>query len=287
MKQFFLPEMTSTLARRHVLRSILIAWILLGAACPRRGPEIQRLPGVTAEALLQSLVHQAALRRSAVGLLRIDYVGQDGLFKGKADIAIQRATKLRIELRSFFGQPAATLANDGQNFVFLDSQAMQARCGDVDDPMLQTLLPGGLSAQDTVAALLGTVALPQLESDAPVAVAYIKPEPGETFALRWMSRQQEYILGLDASGSRLLRLRQRDRQSPVYWEVMFSDFRQGPLGDLAQQGEIAWSDRVGRLRWRWQEQSLNMGERRAEFWRPPVPPGFSSSTCGKSLNDDG
>ena len=258
----------------RLLTLCLLSFLLL-SSCVKPAHNIVTIEGKSAEQVRQSLLQQSAQRQRLTGLIHIDYIGTEGLFKGDADFALERPRHLRMSLRSFFGQPLASLASDGKQLVFVDSRSMQVRCGPVDDPQLRDVLPGGLALEQTTAAMLGSLALPQLPKTQTSLLQYFPPLIEGHVALRWMSAEVEIIIETDAKARHLLSLRHIERRKQIWWKLQFSHYEESKFGAFPRQAELSWSDQRGRLRWRWKDFVLNPTQKPEAFWQLQLPAGYA------------
>ncbi len=267
------------------IAAMALGFVLLFSACPRPRHQVVRFADKSAAQVLQSLLRQSAQRQRLSGLLRIEYLGTDGLFKGDADLAIERPDRLRMSLRSFFGQPLIGLASDGQRLVFVDNTHMQVRCAPKNSPQIRALLPGGLSLQQTIAVMLGGLALPQLDAQQARRVQYFPPLEKDDLAIRWMSARLEIIVETDLQVKKIKLIRVIDRATQVWWRLRFTKFTRTATGPFAQEASLSWSDRRGRLRWRWRDFDLNPQVRQAQFWTLQMPAGFTlEEGCNGGVN---
>lgn len=251
----------------------LVGALLLGAlaACPRPAPAPPRLAQLEAAQLLEQLHRGGLQHRQAVGLVALEYTAVDGFFRGQADVAACRPAQLRIELRSFFGQPAGALASDGQQFVFVDNLAQRVVQGATDAPALQQLLPLGLPLEATVSLLLG--ALPPLP---PGRTGYIAPTEGAALALEHRTADGVWLLNLGEQGAPLRAARHLDSHGTQRYAVHFTAHRVLAGLRFPTAGEVEVAGRAGSVRWRWEEVELNGEPLPEEAWQLQIPPGYPS-----------
>jgi len=256
-------------------RACLLGGLIACLGCPRPAPEIPTFGGVPAPQLLASVAREAAAHQQAVGATRIDYLASDGFFRGDADIAAARRALLRVELRSFFGQPAYAVAADGEQFVFIDNLASAAIRGPVSSPRLGQLLPLPLPADVTVALLLG--ALPPLPEG---TTRYAPPPEGSALALEHQTEQGIWRFGLGEKGEPLMTAALSDRAGAEQLAVRYTDHRAVGGVTFPHAGEVRASGRAGAVRWRWREVEVNGEALPAEVWTLTVPPGYRLENAG-------
>lgn len=241
---------------------------LLGSGCPHRAPPPRALPGLSAEQALATLRRQAEAYQRAVGRLQLSYLASDGLFKGEADLALERPRRLRVELRSFFGQPLLALAVDDDRFVFVDNGARRAVRGPTADVRLQGLLPVPVPAEVAVALLLGTI--PPLP---PGGTRYAPAPPDAAAALEHQAGLDRWVIEVLEPGL-LTRAVAFHPGAGSGYAARLADHASITGLAFPRAGELAPAAARGAVRWRWHEIALNGQALDPETWTLAVPPGF-------------
>ncbi|MFH1810212.1 MAG: hypothetical protein ABIJ09_15810 [Pseudomonadota bacterium] len=247
--------------------------VLTTSGCPHPASPIPRLAGVEPADLLARLQVAWDKPRQAVGLVLLEYLASDGFFRGEADVAVQRPRNLRIELRSFFGQPAGALVCDGRRYTFVDNTRAISQSGPLDDPALRALLPLGLDATTTVSLLLG--GLPAL---GPGSTSYIKPQRPPHLALRHDDEAGRWLLELDDRAERLLQVEHQDSRGDLRFRARFDGADSRGTVRFSRKGEVEVRGRAGAVSWAWKDVELDGEALPAEAWQLNLP--------GSSSDDD-
>ena len=250
--------------------AIALALLVTAAACPRLERPPPELAGQSPEQALAELVHSGRAHRQAIGLVRIDYLAGDGVFRGDADVAVARPGQLRFELRSFFGQPLLALAVDGPQFAYVDNGATAIVRGSSAAGRLRQILPLALAPDLAVPLLLGSV--PDLGAG---TVGYIRPEVAGAVGLEVIGSTAQWRLEIDERSHALLRVARSDRSGRRDFVARLADH--AAVGGVAfpRRGEIEVAGRAGAVRWHWLQVEVNGAPLDAALWQLAIPTGYS------------
>ncbi|MBN2362020.1 MAG: DUF4292 domain-containing protein [Deltaproteobacteria bacterium] len=246
-----------------------LALVALIAACPRPARPPPQLAGMSAEQALSVLGRGAREHVQAIGQVRIEYLAGDGVFNGEADLAVARPGRLRLELRSFFGQPLLALAVDGQRFTYVDNGATAVVRGDTRATRLRQLIPLALPPELAVPLLLGAV--PDL---GPGAVRYTRPEVAGAVALEQVGADAIWIVEVDERSRALVRVARFDQRRDRQFAVRLRDH--AALGGIAfpRSGRIEVAGRAGAVVWRWSRVEVNGAQLDPALWSLLIPAGY-------------
>lgn len=252
------------------MRVVSALALLTLAACPRPERPPPALAGQTAEQALASLVHTGRSHRQAIGLVRIDYLASDGVFRGDADVAVARPGQLRFDLRSFFGQPMLALAVDGPQFVYVDNSATAVVRGSSASGRLRQLLPLALPPELAVPLLLGSV--PDLGAG---AASYARAEAAGAVAIELVGAAAIWRVEIDERSHALVRVVRSDRSGRGEFAARLTDH--AAVGGVAfpRRGEIEVAGRAGAVRWHWRQVEVNGGPLEPSLWQLSIPMGYS------------
>lgn len=206
--------------------------LLLAALCACRVPP----PDYGAEgpladaALLHSRVQaRGALFRSLRGEAKSRVYNPKGSVKLQDLLAIERPDKLRVDALSFFGQPLASLASDGQRFAYLDIENNRYYRGVPSAANVGRFLPLKIAPADIVALFLGD--LPPI-SDRAVPELALVPE-GYTLSLRDPESGETIIATISPQSAQPLAVRALSASGDPLWLARFDDFQErGPPREI-------------------------------------------------------
>ena len=141
-----------------------LAVALLAVSCRTPAPLSSPQPLATGDprpvAWMASLARSAESRQALRAHSRLALDSPDLRFRRPQRLLVQRPAGLRVEVFGLFGQVAAVLVTDGQQFEWLDASRGEVEQGVVDDQLLWRLARIDLSPGEAVAVLLG-VPLPR------------------------------------------------------------------------------------------------------------------------------
>lgn len=254
---------------RRPLLALVAAACLGSVACPRPHLEIPRHPSLDADQLLETVARSTAAHHRALGLVKLEYLGLDGIFNGEADLALESPGSLRAELRTFFGTPAVAMVVHDDRFIFIDNGRATVLRGSVDAPQLEALLPLAVPPALAIALMLGR--LPELPAG---KTRYTAPERG-WFALKHSTGSSTWLIEI-ANESGLLRnvTRWTTGASPDLL-VEFSNHRRSEGVLFPLRGKLKVAGRKGAVTWTWLEVEINGAPADDGLWSLDLPPGFA------------
>ena len=246
--------------------------LILVAGCGL--PLLERsYPAPTKEVLLEAAQAHRRSVKSLRATAKVDQRTPTGRIKVKVELAFAASGKLRAEILSPLGGSAATLASDGESFVFFDRQHSRFLSGPACAENIVRFLQLAFTPQELSALLAGSA-----------------PMVGGPSSSRWERRGGREVLELSApDGSRetlvfdgkptdrdLLWAERKTADGSLVWRVEHRQFESGlPAITDVVQGKTKVS-----IRFRSREPNLDLPD---ELFRLQRPPGVLVETvdCGR------
>jgi len=201
-----------------------LAVALLAVSCRTPAPLSSPQPLATGDprpvAWMASLAQSAESRQALRAHSRLALDSPDLRFRRPQRLLVQQPAELRVEVFGLFGQVAAVLVTDGQQFEWLDASRGEVERGVVDDQLLWRLAQIDLSPREAVAVLLGV----------PLPREGLERRPGRS---RGAGRIEvpfgragglEQVFAFDARG-RLVGVVTHDESGSELWEVSYSAYK--------------------------------------------------------------
>jgi len=107
---------------------------------------------------LAAMAARAEARQSLRGVLRVAVDAADLRYRATQRVAVERPAHLRVEVMGLFGQVAAVLTTDGQDYAFAQAGTPGVQRGPVTEDLLWQVARVDLRPRDAVGLLLGAPA---------------------------------------------------------------------------------------------------------------------------------
>lgn len=247
-----------------------MAFVVL-AACPRQVPPPDYGPeGPVADpgAVLARVCARGERLRSISGEAQSRLWNAKGSVKLTALVAAERPDRLRVDALSFFGQPVASLATNGQRFAYHDLEGGRFTEGVPSARNLARFLGIEVAPADVVALLLGD--LPFVPAEASPAMALSL----EGYTLTLADPAGETLTATIApDGARPIAVRIARPGGVLAWEARFEDHED--VGGEQLPRTIRVEDGAGAgVELTWKERTLN-APISADTFSIPRPSGTS------------
>lgn len=144
---------------RGRLGIVLLSFCLLAAGCTgfRLRPEPEPVASPEAQAILSGLMEKNQGLKTFKGLGKIRIWDETKLQTAKVAWAGAEDGRLRIELLQISGQPAASIASDGEWLYFVSHEKDKLYKKRTRDPDLQKVLAVPVRASDVIALIRGRI----------------------------------------------------------------------------------------------------------------------------------
>ncbi len=225
-------------ARRALSCVIAAVGVALAFGCATsRGPAPSPLPASDPRpaALLDSILRDAASRRSLRGVARVAIDARTGSGRATQILVLERPARLRVEVLGLLDQTLALLVTDGARYRLVRSGDRSVEAGPVYDALLQDVAGLALTSEEAVGVLLGAPS----SSDARLERAALLPGGAVRLELRRDGAPLREELDCDAAGN-LQRWALLDADGDVMLEALYGDRR--PLGAVTFAHEVELRD---------------------------------------------
>ncbi len=247
-----------------------VVLLLVLGGCPKTQPSIPKLQGLSPEDLFARIQREGEKTLRVVGFIELNYLAFDGFFHGQADLAVERPDRIRVELRSFFGQPTGALAANGDHFVFVDNSKTKALRGPTDSPELSQLLPLGLPLTASVAAMLG--GLPPLADG---QIDYTQPLEHGAFALQHSSDSAVWHIEVKSQDAPLGRVQKLGSDGKALLDIRYKEHKRVAGTVFPTSGTVQLKGQKGSIEWRWISYAINGETLPQAAWSLNIPPGYN------------
>ncbi len=228
------------MTRRPALAAAGLVVALLASSCatPRSVDERQGsaidvpLDDARIVALAGALVATARDRNSLVGSAHLSLRSPDLRFSRPQRMALERPARMRVEVLALFGQVAAILTTDGRRFQVYEPGESRVQDGLVSAGLLWEVARVDLEPEEAVGVLLGV----PLQSGAELVGARQLEDGTLLLAYRPPLLESRRIFEFQPPAY-LTRVRERDPDGSLVWEVAYTDYRE--LGERAFAHAVA------------------------------------------------
>jgi outer membrane biogenesis lipoprotein LolB len=207
--------------KRAAASALILLWV---AACATPGRVLEPLDpdDPLPRALMVELDTRAQSHNRMIAALSLALDAPDTRFRRPLRLAVERPSRMRMEILALFGQIAAVLVTQDGQFQFFDAKTQQIESGEVTRNLLWQMAGVDLSVPDAIDLLLGA---PHPGPGWTPAGAYRAGADGWVVAYRDAARDllEHFEFGPDRRLRAMVRM---DDSGSEVWRAEFSDYRE-------------------------------------------------------------